>query len=348
VNRILTQDRLRDRGSEQDKRQIRARRLLLAYPRTWRVRYGEEFLELLLSDMDDRPSSLKRIVSVGRAGTLARLSDAGFQSSGLPSAERSRASLASLYCSVAVFLSLGAAMWAQLATGWQWADPVAPGTYAGMILISAGTAAALLAMVLAAVPVAAVVALRVVGRRGRDLLVPSAMVVAGLTVILLGAHHFQNGWPGTGGHPWAHRYMAPGRIGAFVWASTLGLTSYWMHPTSLASFPAGEIAWMTASPLAIASAVVGSVKILRRVDMPARVLRYETSLGRFAVSAMLVFVAGSSCWIVYGGSHEGLLFHAGAIDMVELVIAAGAIAAALRTLTVLHKSCTDRLVPIGD
>jgi hypothetical protein len=55
----------------------RARRLLRWYPPLWRARYGEEFAELLIADLAERPRSWRRTADVARAGLLARLAGAG-------------------------------------------------------------------------------------------------------------------------------------------------------------------------------------------------------------------------------------------------------------------------------
>jgi hypothetical protein len=107
------------------------RLLLRWYPRGWRARYGEEFTELLIAELAERPRSWWRTADVARGGLFARLTSAGLTSAGPtwagagrdprdPTAGQ-RASLATLVCAVAAFLTVGAAMWAQLAVGWQWA-----------------------------------------------------------------------------------------------------------------------------------------------------------------------------------------------------------------------------------
>ena len=91
----------------------RAARLLRWYPRDWRARYGEEFTELLIADLAERPRSAARTADVIRGGIVARLTDAGlcgFAPDGAERAgKRARASLASLACCAAVFLGVGCA-----------------------------------------------------------------------------------------------------------------------------------------------------------------------------------------------------------------------------------------------
>src|ERR1019366_174127 len=118
--------------------------LLRWYPRNWRGRYGEEFTELLIGEFAEQPRSWRRAADVARGGLFARLTSAGPTSAALPSAglpgdprdpaARQRASLA---CSVAVFLTAGATMWAQLAVGWEWAPLAALGAAIAMAVMSA-------------------------------------------------------------------------------------------------------------------------------------------------------------------------------------------------------------------
>lgn len=51
----------------------RARRLIRWYPRDWRLRYGEEFTQLLTDDIAERPRSWHRTVDVARSGLAAQL-----------------------------------------------------------------------------------------------------------------------------------------------------------------------------------------------------------------------------------------------------------------------------------
>ena len=156
----------------------RARRLLRWYPAGWRARYGEEFAELLLAELSEQPRAWRRTADVARCGITARLAGAGL--AGPPAGMAgARASLGTLACSLAVFLTFGTAMWAQLAVGWQWAPPDSTATSVAMLVMSR----------LAACPGRARAARR---RRGR-----------------LGGH--RGGFPGAGAEPARTRAAHRGR-----------------------------------------------------------------------------------------------------------------------------------------
>ncbi|MFL5942908.1 MAG: hypothetical protein ACJ75L_06555 [Gaiellaceae bacterium] len=58
---------------DREQAERRARRLLRWYPKTWRVRYGEEFTQLLIADIRERPRSWSRTLDVARRGLAARV-----------------------------------------------------------------------------------------------------------------------------------------------------------------------------------------------------------------------------------------------------------------------------------
>jgi hypothetical protein len=303
----------------------RARRLLRWYPGSWRAHYGEEFTELLLAELAEQPRAWRRTANVARCGLTTRLAAAGL--AGPPAtAAGARASLGTLTCSLAVFLTFGTAMWAQLAVGWQWVPPATGATTMAMLLMSGSLLALAVLALLAAVPAAWVAILAALRRQARGLRAPALLIGAGALVLVIGGRHFGNGWPGTGGHWWPHQGLAPGGIAAFGWASTLSVTSYWAHPAALASFPAAELAWMALSPAAALSLATGAVLLVRRLELSPRVLRYETRMGRAATAVMTVFLAGALCWTEQAGPGRQALFRPGNIDAAGLAVMTAALA----------------------
>ncbi|HSZ40543.1 MAG TPA: hypothetical protein VK817_11340 [Trebonia sp.] len=318
----------------------RAARLLRWYPHSWRARYGEEFAELLISDIEERPRCAARTRDIVRGGLVAWLTAAGlagyrasWSETGdapitSPLLRHVTASLASLGCAAAIFLCTGAAMWSQLTIGWQWSSPVAgPMTRsaaAATVVTSAAMIAILVLAAAAALPVLAVLILRAARYRERRLLIPALVLVTAVTGLFLGGRHFGNGWPGTGGH----HGLVPGGLAAFEWALSLSVSSYWAHPAALAAFPATELAWMAVSPAALAVAVASAAICVRRVALPPGILRFEARLAVAACAVMTVFLAGCCWWVATGGQRN--LFHAGLIDVAGICVLALALLAARR------------------
>ena len=318
-----------------DAAERRARRLLRWYPTSWRDRFGDEFTELLISEFEEQPRSWRRTANVVSSGTLARLAPSGLTGRGLGENEQTRASVVSVGCALAAFLAFGIALWSQLTIGWQWSRPDTMATTTAMIVMSSVMFIFFGLGLLAALPIAWSVSMHLIRRRAADLLRPGLLFAAGVALLVVGGRHFGNGWPGTGGHPWGHQGIVPGGVAAFTWASTLSITSYWLHPGALAAFPASEVAWMALSPLAILGVVAGAATTVRRLDLSPRVLRYEARLGGMASYGMIAFLTGCCYWIVDGGSGPRNLFHVGAINVIEVVMMALALAVARRAV---HRS----------
>ena len=282
-------------------------RLLRWYPVSWRERYAEEFAELLLADLAEQPRAWRRGANVARCGVAARLASAGLAGYPADPAAGARACLGTLTCSLAVFLTVATTMWAQLAVAWQWAPPASRATTAAMLMMSVSLLLLAVLALLAAIPAGWVAIRASVRHQAGRLRWPAALAGAGALVLVIGARHFGNGWPGTGGHWWPHQGLAPGGIAAFGWAATLSVTSYWAHPAALASFPPAELIWMLISPAAMLCLATGAVQLVRRLEVPPRVLRYETWLGRAAVASMIAFLSGALCWVIMGGPAPGCL-----------------------------------------
>jgi hypothetical protein len=304
----------------------RAERLLRWYPRPWRDRYGAEFTELLVSEISERPRSLRRSLDVARGGIRARLADAGLTGFPLPLAtaasaatsastpEQARqrqvsASLGAFSCALGGFLVFGSALWSQLLISWQFSVilstgnpaasplrrlPQTPGDDAFLVVFTTGAMLVLLVLaVLAALPVVFTVSVRIARGREPSLIRPAIVLAASLFLLLAGGRHFENNWLGTGGH----HALIPSGLAAFIWAVTLFVSSYWGHPTLLATLPVGERVWMALSPLVLAAAVASAAVLVRRARLSSRVAAFEAGLGLLACVTMAAVVACYGVWI---------------------------------------------------
>jgi hypothetical protein len=305
-----------------------AGRLLRWYPKQWRSRYGAEFLELLDAEIKERPWSWRRNLDVAFHGLSARLTASGLTRHLTEPQAQAGARLASAGCALAISLACGASMWAQLAIGWRWSEPDTRATYTAMFVMSIAMLLVCTLLVMAAIPVAWRVVKSFAQGNSRLLVGPLSLFLVGASVLVTGSRHFENGWPGTGGHPWSAQGLVPGGVAAFTWASTLWITSYWAHPQVLFHFPVAELAWMVISPIATVCAVIGGAKTIRRVELPRRTLHFETQLARVAGVAMLALLIGSASWTAQGGSGPHDLFRTGGIDIAALGVMSASLAVA--------------------
>jgi hypothetical protein len=298
-----------------------AARLLRLYPRAWRARYGEEFTELLLAEFTDRPRCWRRTADVIRAALLARLTSAGLTGYGPDPVDQIRASLATLSCALVAFATSGVAIWSQLTTSAQWAIPHDAGTRVAIVMMSAGVPFFTIIVLLAAAPVLYFLARSLTRRRIGELARPAALTVLAATVLAVGSHQVENGWPGTGGGAAAvHPGLVPAGVAAFGWAATLWVSSYWAHPHALASFPAGQLAWMALCPLAWLCLAAGGTWLVRRLRLSARLLGFEARLAGVAAVAMAVLVVGAACWVFGASPGPAGLFHAGTVDVAATAV----------------------------
>lgn len=322
-------DPVKDSGTGPDA--ARARRLLLWYPSAWRARYGDEFAELLAAELTELGPCWRRSANVALSGLRARLAGAGLTGHPLDAAAAARAGLAMVAaCGAAAGLA-GAAMWAQLAIGLQWSVPPDRGITRAMDLMSAALLALAMLALLAAAPIAWAAVAAAIRGQGRRFRWPAALVTAGLLVLVIGGRHFENGWPGTGGHLLAHQGLVPGGLAAFGWATTMWITSYWVHPAALATFPATQLAWMLVSPAATGCVLTGAVKLLRRVELSPRAFRYQTWMANLAWAVLAAFLGGALSWLLSAGGGLAPLFRVGAIDragfaVLALAVLTGAVA----------------------
>jgi len=314
----------------------RARRLLLCYPREWRFRYGEEFAELLIDERAELGPTWRCTVNIAATGLRARLAAAGLTDHPVDPEAAARAGLATMAISAAAAVLTGALMWSQLAIGLQWSVPAAARITQAIDLMSAALLALAVAAVLAGAPAAWVAVTAAWRGQARGLRRPAIVSAGGAFVLVIGGLHFASGWPGTGGHLLAHQSLIPGRVAAFGWAATMWITSYWAHPKELAEFRAAELAWMALSPVATGCLVIGIAQVLRRIQLSARMFRYEMWIGHLALAGLVTFLCGALCWLSLSGGESGRLFLAGTIDRGGLAVLAVSVvagAAAVRRST---------------
>lgn len=304
----------------------RAERLVQLYPRSWRERYGEEFVELLVYDISERPRSWRRSADVVRGSAVARLDGLGLTGPLLEPGDQVGASLSVFTWCLAIFLGFGVTMWTQLAVAGRWSAPERPVTSAAMIAMSVALATFLVLAALAAAPVAWTVLRRLVAERSQEMLRPTVLMAAGVLALFFGGWHFGVGWPGAGGHNSAAGGLVPATVASFSWASTLSVSTHWAHPSAFALIPPAEIAWMFVSPLAFTCVVLGAVKAIRISGLSERALLFETRVATLASPVMVVLLAGCCVWMVDGGPGPGDLYGAGNLDLFGVLTMAAAMA----------------------
>jgi hypothetical protein len=308
----------------------RAEWLLRWYPRDWRARYGEEFLELLVAEIGEQPGNLGRTVDVAFSGLMARLAGLGLRGNTVDQSDRSRRCLATAGGALVVLLTFAVSMWSQLDIAERRADPTTRVTHQAIILMTIAVAVCLAATAIAAIPVTFISVVIASRRPELGLRRPVGLFVSATAVLAAGAVGFRHGWPGA--HPGLPNSVGPGGVGGVLWAATIGVSAYWAHPSILFSLPVTEIAWMAVSSVAVAMAAGGATLTLRRIDVPPVALPFLGIAARVALAGLGLFVSGTLIWMVDGAAGPGNLFQAGTVDFIGLAVIGVALAVAGRAV----------------
>jgi hypothetical protein len=310
----------------------RAERLARLYPPGWRARYGEEFVELLVDDLRDRPRALTRDLDVVAHALWARLAYRGVVGDVVSAERRERVALSALASVAVLFVVFGIGVWSQLTVGWQWSAPTDPATKTAMWLMSGALLGLALVLGSAIVPLVAVVALRLIRGGAPRLWRPAVATLVAAAGLYLGCRHFGAGWPGTGGHQWSGRGLIPGWVARLGWAGTLWISSYWAHPAALRSFPVGEVVWMALSPAAWLVLFTAGLAVVRQAGLGLRFRRWALGAAAAVVGLMAVFLAGAGTWVLTGGPGPRNLFAVGMIDLGTVALLAVALIVATHML----------------
>jgi hypothetical protein len=319
----------------------RAERLTRWYSATWRQRYGEEFVELLVDDMRERPHSWSRDTNVALSAARSRLSSMGI--SGAPIALEQQASLSTAWlalCAV-VFGVFAIALWSQLDIGWQWARPTSPATDVAVWVITLSLFGLVASGAFAIVPITCTAFWNSLRGRNRTSVFRLTLLIATVGCLAWGTLRFSHGWPGTGGHSWTGRDAMPSQFGPVAWSISLSITAYWVHPAALFGFPTAEMAWMILSPLALLTSIAVITSELRSCRIGPRMSRWESAVARATLVPMATTLLGVAVWLVDGTNTPRNLYHRGVIDLLDVVIMVAAILISSRAVRRWSGTTTD-------
>jgi hypothetical protein len=289
----------------------RAIRLLRWYPRAWRERYGEEFVDHLEQEFADRAVDLKRTVNVARKGLVARVGDLGLTNEAAGSEDRSRALMATSFVLTVLIALLALNFWSLAMLHWS-ARRFHPIPVSATTGVLAAVAALLVLFVVAIVLFVAVAAVRQFVRgRGRPLVVPSLLAVGSGGLILYAvrrlpamvarySHLFQ------GGFRWTH----PGPALYGLAAITNDFTERWVAIWNPGVYGGPKLDYVVNDlvPLAVLVFGVAVASLLRRVELPTFSDRFVsttvTLLGAIIGALFLTYIA----WLALGGPSDSQTF----------------------------------------
>jgi hypothetical protein len=287
----------------------RARRLLRWYPRPWRERYGEEFVDHLEQEFEDRPRNLARSINVVRKGVVARLGDVGLSNSVSTPGAQSRAALGTSVALVALTTVVMVDFWARAMGVWSARQyhPIPVSASTGTLTIAVGLVIVVLAAVLLVVVVYAV--RQLVRGPARPLAIPSTLGVVSGAFLLYSARYFPRflfpyirGVRGIQGMSLSR----PGQLVANLSQVVRMTVQRWVDPWNAGVAPLSSMQKVADDCVLLAMFVFGVAiaMLIRRVQFPQRITRlvYPTValLGALSTVYFLAYVA----WNLFGGRSD--------------------------------------------
>ena len=254
---------------------MNARWLVQAYPRAWRERYEEEFLALLA----DRPFSLADILDIARGALDAHLHPGLIP--GRTAVMHNRSSVLTIFCAYIAFVLGGIALYGTVDD-----SPFVAAMHehtaltAAWDVLAAGSAVALLAVVIGGLPVALAVFrhARAVARGNLTLLaVPALAFIVWVTfTVILGIADLNSAAKNT----------------------RTALQTVWMG-----IFVAGAVASTAAVCLAVMRSEIGEQRIrVNGIDLTVQPDHFVIAPAVITVLTMALMLAAAFCWVILARS----------------------------------------------
>lgn len=291
----------------------RAIRLLRWYPRSWRDRCGEEFVDHLEQEFADRPVDLRRSLNVAYKGLVARLGDVGLSSSYAELGGQTRAALGTSLAFIALMVVIMLDMWSRAMLAWSGRryHPIPVSATTGVLTAAMGLLVLILAIVVLAVAV--LVARQILRGRARNLVGPSILAVASggfllyegriLPRLLAPYIHHTHGLHGMS-------LSQPGTVITNLAQVIWELTQRWVAPWGQG--PIGQSTIQTTVddciPLAMLIFGIALALLIRRVEFPQVIERFVFSTVALLGALTGAFFVAYIAWSAVGGPSDNEYF----------------------------------------
>ncbi len=284
----------------------RARRLLRWYPRAWRERYGEEFVDHLGQEFTDRPVDLGRSVNVAYKGLVARVSDLGLSNSGVSLGGQTRAALGTSLAFVALMVVIMLNFWSRAMLAWSGRryHPIPVSATTGILTVAMGLLVLELATVVLAVAV--LVVRQALRGRARRLVVPSTLAATSGGFILYVARDLPSLLAPYIDHADGLRGMSlsqPGTVITNLAQVTWELTQRWVAPWGQGApfISTAQTIIDDCIPLAMFVFGVALALLIRRVELARQSERLVFSTVALLGTITGVFFISYMAWSAVGG-----------------------------------------------
>ena len=263
------------------------------YPRTWRERYGDEFVDHLEQEIDDRPHDINRTLNVIYKGLGTRLGELGVFDTNLDPTRHARAAVASTFAASGVFLAVALNYWSSAMINWNGgphpSSILATWCTGAITVLVAAMALGVLALFLSLLAVAA---RRLVRRQAKGATVPLALVLASSVYLIYAARESLHYVVARGGIAWGHPGWAIKQLAGVCQAVTSSVYLAWMSPNR--AFDPGSNFVNALMPIFLVALCLGVATLIRRMELSGPLERVgraaSRTLGAMMAAFMLVFL----------------------------------------------------------
>ena len=284
----------------------RAKRFLRWYPKAWRERYGEEFVDHLEQELADRPINLGRTINIAYKGLVARVSDIGLSNDEVSSEGLTRAALGTSVALIALMAVIMLDFWSRAMLAWSGRryHPIPVSATTGILTVAMGLLLAVLVAIVLTIAVS--VARQIMHGRARPLVGPSVLAIVSGGVLLYVARFFPrmlaqyiHGAHGFQGIRLSH----PGQFVSALAQITWELTQRWVAAWNQGIPSASTFQTVVNDCVPIVTFVFGVALalLIRRVELPRIGARLVFSTLALLGGLVGVFFVAYLAWSAFGG-----------------------------------------------
>jgi hypothetical protein len=278
----------------------RAERLLTFYPRTWRTRYGAEFVDLMEQSIDDVPHSAKRTTNIAFKSFKVRLADVGLVGPTLQGANASGTALGTSTVLAGIFTVFALFYWSSTMVSWN-SNPRVATSFAVSLWTAAITVSTLL-LVFTLLALGVIILFHALKfsltKHEKRFVWPLTLFLLATVLVVNGVHQFTRFTIARGGIDWSLTGSALKQVaGVTQWATQ---SIIWGPSWSGGNtFAQGLLHISTTIAVIVLAFTVAAM--IRRCDFSLTASRVGVWTTKVLSLAMVLFLLSCAGWEVAGG-----------------------------------------------
>jgi hypothetical protein len=281
----------------------RAERLLKFYPKTWRARYGVEFVDLMEQSLTDEPHKAKRTMNIALKSFKVRLGDLGVMGSTTEGANASRNALSTTTVLATFFSVFALFYWSSTMVSWNSNPRIATSFTVSLWTGAITVSTMILVSTLVAIGVIFIFhALKFsVSKRERRFVWPLTLFLAAAVLIVNGVHQFTRYTIARGGIQWSLTGSALKQVaGVTQWATqSIIWGPSW---TGGNTFSQGLLHISTTSAVIVLAFAVA--KLIRLSEFSLTASRVGIRATKLLSLGMFLFLLSCGGWELAGGYRD--------------------------------------------